>query len=423
MKIKHLLSVFASCALIALASLTATAQTGRLEGDVVKADTKEPVVGAEIQIERTDIKGNYPVKSDKKGHFLHAGVPYVGTYTIMVSAPGCQPDFIQGIKGSHTEPIKFELHSGDGKKLTLADLKGLQASAPKGGQQLSAADQKKALEEYEKKRTEVETKNKKMLEEHENMKKRFDAGQQLMAAKDWNGAANEFGEAAKLDAEQKAVWQGLALALYNRGVTNFNEFTKDPANGGSKKDAAKQDFNDSINAIGKALALNEPELNDPQKGAQAKKSKVTFLKNKADAESLLATKLNVAEMADVAVKDYKEASTLSETPAEKTGFELKSAQTLYDANRLDDAISAYQALLQADGSNIEALYWLGLAYASQGKFQESANTLQKFIDAAPATDSRVESTKSVIKDLVVGNNLQPPKSEPTRGRSSAKKKP
>jgi tetratricopeptide (TPR) repeat protein len=150
---------------------------------------------------------------------------------------------------------------------------------------------------------------------------------------------------------------------------------------------------------------------------------VTFLKNKADAESLLATKLNVAEMADVAVKDYKEASTLSETPAEKTGFELKSAQTLYDANRLDDAISAYQALLQADGSNIEALYWLGLAYASQGKFQESANTLQKFIDAAPATDSRVESTKSVIKDLVVGNNLQPPKSEPTRGRSSAKKKP
>ena len=49
-----------------------------------------------------------------------------------------------------------------------------------------------------------------------------------MAAKDWNGAANEFGEAAKLDAEQQAVWQGLALALYNRGVTNFNESTKDP---------------------------------------------------------------------------------------------------------------------------------------------------------------------------------------------------
>src|SRR5215467_6986566 len=113
MKIKHLMSTFACCAMIALASLVAAAQTGRLEGDVVKADTKEPIVGAEVLIERTDIKGNYPVKTDKKGHFLHAGVPYVGTYTIMVSAPDCQPDFVQGIKGSQTEPIKFELHSGD----------------------------------------------------------------------------------------------------------------------------------------------------------------------------------------------------------------------------------------------------------------------------------------------------------------------
>jgi len=120
MKIKHLMSVFAGCVMIALASLTAAAQTGRLEGDVVKADTKEPIVGAEVQIERTDIKGSYPVKTDKKGHFLHAGVPYVGTYTVIVSAPGCQPDYAQGIRGSQTDPIKFELHSGDGKKLALA---------------------------------------------------------------------------------------------------------------------------------------------------------------------------------------------------------------------------------------------------------------------------------------------------------------
>ncbi|HEV2664906.1 MAG TPA: carboxypeptidase-like regulatory domain-containing protein, partial [Blastocatellia bacterium] len=111
MKIKHVLLVVA---MTALASLTVAAQTGRIEGDVVKADTKEPIVGAEVQIERTDIKGSYPVKTDKKGHFLHAGVPYVGTYTIMVSAPGCQPDLVQNVKGSQSEPIKFELHPGDG---------------------------------------------------------------------------------------------------------------------------------------------------------------------------------------------------------------------------------------------------------------------------------------------------------------------
>ncbi|HZF41429.1 MAG TPA: carboxypeptidase regulatory-like domain-containing protein [Blastocatellia bacterium] len=422
MKIKHLMSVFAGCVMIALASLTAAAQTGRLEGDVVKADTKEPIVGAEVQIERTDIKGSYPVKTDKKGHFLHAGVPYVGTYTVIVSAPGCQPDYAQGIRGSQTDPIKFELHSGDGKKLALADIKGLQANAPKGGQPANAADQKKAMEEYEKKRAEVESKNKKMTEEHEAMKKRFDAGQQLMASKDWNGAANEFGEAAKLDAEQQAVWQGLALALYNRGVTSFNESTKDPTNT-TKRDAAKQDFNDSVNAIGKALALVEPLLNDPQKGAQAKKSKAAYLKSKADAEYLLTAKLGVAEMVDAAVKDYKEASALSDTPAEKTTFELKAAQTFYDAGKYDESISAYQALLQTDANNIEALYWLGLSYVGKEKFQDAANTLQKFIDLAPATDSRVADTKPVIQSLVVGNNLQPPKSDPGRGKAAAKKKP
>src|SRR5262249_12500762 len=112
-----------------------------------------------------------------------------------------------------------------------------------------------------------------------------------------------------------------------------------------------------------------------------------------------------------------------ETPAEKTIFELKAAQTLYDSAKMDEAISAYQALLQSDAANIEALYWLGLAYASQSKFQESANTLQKFVDTAPASDSRVESTKAVIKDLIVGNNLQPPKSEPVKGRPAPKKKP
>jgi tetratricopeptide (TPR) repeat protein len=419
MKIKHVLLVVA---MMALASLTAAAQTGRLEGDVVKAETNEPIVGAEVQIERTDIKGSYPVKTDKKGHFLHAGVPYVGTYTLIVSAPGCQPDFVQNVKGSQTEPIKFTLRPGDGKKLTLADLKGMQAAAPKGGQPMNAADQKKAMEEYEKKRAEVESKNKQMAEEHEAMKKRFEAGQQLMAAKDWNGAANEFSEAAKLDAEQQAVWQGLALALYNRGVTNYNESTKDPSNT-SKRDAAKQDFTDTINAIGKAMALVEPQLNDPQKGPQAKKSKATYLKTRADAEYLLVSKLNVAEMADAAVKDYKEASALADNPADKASFELKAAQTLYDAFKMDEAIAAYQALLQVDANNIEALYWLGLSYVGKEKFQDAANTLQKFVDTAPATDSRVDSAKSVIKDLVVGNNLQPPKSEPSRGRTPARKKP
>ena len=95
MKSKNPLLVFA---LLACCSLSALAQVDRIEGDVVKAGTKEPVVGADVVIERTDIKGSYPVKTDKKGHYLHAGVPFVGTYAVMISAPGHEPAFQSGIR-------------------------------------------------------------------------------------------------------------------------------------------------------------------------------------------------------------------------------------------------------------------------------------------------------------------------------------
>jgi tetratricopeptide (TPR) repeat protein len=420
MKIKHLLSAFVGCALIAFASLTAAAQVGRLEGDVIKADTKEPVANAEVQIERTDIKGSYPVKTDKKGHFLHAGVPLTGTYTILVSAPGCEPQFLTGIRAINAEPLKIELRPGDGRKLTLADAKGIQANAPKGGQQMSAADAKKAEEEYNKKRAEIESKNKKMMEEHESMKKLFEQGQQLAANKDYTGAINAYNEAGKLDPEQQAIWANLALALYNRGVTNYNDSTKDPA----KRDPAKQDFNDAVNAIGKAIALVEPQLSDPAKGAAAKKQKAQYIKIKADAEGLLAKRLFVPEMVEPAVKDYREAAELAETPADKVKFQLAAAEVYFDSGKAEEAVAAYTAIIEANPDNLEAIYKLGLAYASVAKFQESANTFQKFLDKAPDSDPRVPEVKVVLKDLIVGNNLQPPKSEPDRRKAApAKRKP
>ncbi len=419
MKIKHLLPVFAGFVMVALAALAAVAQVGRLEGDIIKADTKEPVPNAEVMIERTDIKGSYKANIDKKGHFLHAGVPLVGTYTILVSAPGCAPTFLTGIRGSNSEPIKIELSNGDGRKMTLADVKGIQANAPKGGQQMSAADQKKAAEEYEKKRAEIEAKNKKASEAHDAMKKLFEQGQQLVANKDYSGAINAYNEAARLDAEQEAIWANLALALYNRGVTFYNESTKDM----SKRDPAKQDFNDSVNAIGKAIALVDAKLNDPAKGADAKKSKATYVKIKADAEGLLAKRLGVMEMVEPAVKDYREAAELAATPADKLKFQLAAAEVYFDSGKAEESVAAYTSIIEGNPDNLDAIYKLGLAYASVAKFQESANTFQKFLDKAPESDGRVPEVKAVLKDLVVGNNLQPPKSEPARGRAPARKKP
>lgn len=419
MRINKTWSTMMGILVISTAAITATAQVGRIEGDVTKVGSAEPVVGAEIQIVRTDIKGNYNVKSDKKGHFLHAGVPYVGTYTLIISAEGCAPYFMTSIRPIG-ELMKVELQNGDGRKLTFDEVKAIQKAGPAGPatqqKQLTAAEIKKQQEDYEKKRQEIE----KQKADFDSMKKFFEQGQQLAANKDYPGAINAYTEASKLDPDQEAVWANLSLALYNRGVIGLNESLRDA----SKRDVAKQDFSDAIGAIDKALALAEPKLADPSKGVAAKKAKGQYLKIKADSESLLARRLGVMEMADAAVRDYRDAASNSEVPADKINYDLKGAETLYESGKIEEAVAMYQNILTVDANNIEGLYKLGLAYAALAKFQESANTLQAFVDRAPAEDPRVAEAKVVIKDLIVGNNLEPPKSlDKKGGKAPARKKP
>ena len=62
-------------------AFTSFAQTSSLEGDV-KGEDGQPLKGALVKIERTDIKGSYKVKTDKKGHYFHAGLP-LGMYVII----------------------------------------------------------------------------------------------------------------------------------------------------------------------------------------------------------------------------------------------------------------------------------------------------------------------------------------------------
>ena len=401
-------------ALLAFGAASVVAQVGRIEGDVKKQGTTEPVVNATVEIVRTDIKGTYPVKTDKKGHFLHAGVPYVGTYTLLVSADGFAPTFLGGIRPTG-ELLTVELSPGDGRKLTMEEVKaasGAAKSAPgaPAARQPSAAEIKKAQEEAEKRKAE----NEKMKGEFENMKKLFEDGKALAANKDYAGAITKFAEAEKLDAEQHVISANLALALYNRGATQLNAGQRDPA---------KQDFTDSAAAATRALTVVETQLADPAKGAEAKKTKVSYLKIRADAESVLAKRFADQAAAEAAVADYKLAASLSDSPEEKKSFPVKGAQTLFEAGIADKAVVAFQDILKTDPDNIEALYSLGLAYASVSKFQESANTLQQFVDKAPAGDSRVLEAKAVIKDLIVGNNLEPPKSMDSKGRPTTRKKP
>jgi hypothetical protein len=54
---------------MAFLAVSAFAQITTIEG-IVKGPDGNPVQGAEVHITRTDIKGNYKTKTDKKGHYL-----------------------------------------------------------------------------------------------------------------------------------------------------------------------------------------------------------------------------------------------------------------------------------------------------------------------------------------------------------------
>src|SRR3984957_19391546 len=87
-----------SLGFVLLAASAAFAQTTTMEGDVKDANG-QPLKGAVIDITRTDIKGHYSVKSDKKGHWFYMGLPE-GTYTIACLVDGKQIDKVNGVKSN-----------------------------------------------------------------------------------------------------------------------------------------------------------------------------------------------------------------------------------------------------------------------------------------------------------------------------------
>jgi tetratricopeptide (TPR) repeat protein len=424
MKIKNLSLAFAVCTLLALLTLSASAQVGRIEGDVIKTGTTEPVVGAQVDIVRTDIKGNYPVKTDKKGHFLHAGVPFVGTYTIIISADGCEPTFLAGIRPDR-EVLKIDLRPGDGRKLTIDDVKKVSGGkpgapvaggAPAAAPKMTPEEAKKAKEEYDKamkEREEAEKFNSSIGQINIKLKEGNDA----MAKNDHATAITAFKEAVALNPTIHISHGNLAIALQKRAVAQFNA---------GQRDAAKQDFVESIAASNKAIeGLDAQEKDTKMKNdpAQNKANRRTYHVVRAESESILAGKFGDGAQAEAAVKDYDVIASLTDDPAEKKKYPLKGANVLFEAGKSDEAIVAYNKILETDGDNIDVLYQLGLAYAGAGKFQDSANTLQRFLDKAPESHPKVTEVKAVIKDLVVGNNLTPPKPLDNKGRAPARKKP
>lgn len=192
-------------------STLAFAQITTIEGDVKGVDG-QPVKGAVIKLVRTDIKGNYTVKSDKRGHWFYTGLP-LGTYDISCEIDGKVVDSMKGVHSKYSESTTIDF---DAKKVAAQNA-ALQKAADGG--QLSkdveralTPEQKAQLEKQAKERSETMKKNAALNDA-------FNAGMAAMDAKNYDEAVKNFVKANELDPSQLAVWDNLGAAYLAQAAT------------------------------------------------------------------------------------------------------------------------------------------------------------------------------------------------------------
>jgi tetratricopeptide (TPR) repeat protein len=420
---KNLFITVTAAAVFVLSSVVASAQFGPLHGHVKmqQADgTMVPAADAAIDVYRTDITGKYNTKTDKKGEFRFAGLPFLGTYVIAASLPNAQPGFLQNVNVKQDTDYEIVLSAGDGKRFSLDEIKkaiaGGGTAAPTAGR-AETEDEKKRREDFEKQKAQ----NARNTGINEIVGRTFKAGNAALLAKNYEEAIKQYQEGLAADPEQAALCTQVAIAFRMRAVELYNAAiqSKDEAAKVSGIVAAKKDFTESAENANRAVELGKKE--DVPEDAAARESqvmrKLAALSTRAESMRLFVTKVNAtqADAGLVAFHEYIDAET---DPARKNRAQMDAAQMLLDAGFGDKAFLEFKKILDQKPDDPDANLGAGLALYSGGdkaKYQEAANYLQHFVDVAPDTHKSKADIKAVLQELKNTENVVPEKATP-KGR-------
>ena len=196
------------------------AQMSQIEG-VVKDENGQPLKDAVVKIERKDIKGNYSLKTKKKGDYLHAGLP-LGTYKISLEVNGQVVDSVDNVRTRLGEPqtINFDLQAAKQKQAAISKAAETGTLTQEQARDMSP-EAKAALEKQVKERAAAMAKNKELNDS-------FNAGMEAMKTKQFEQAITHFEKAGGLDPKQHVIWGNLA--------ETYSEVAKTKT--GAEKDAA-----------------------------------------------------------------------------------------------------------------------------------------------------------------------------------------
>jgi tetratricopeptide (TPR) repeat protein len=200
----RLRTVVLSAATLLLLASAAVAQVSSIEGDV-KDQTGQPLKGALVKIDRIDIKGHYQVKTDKKGHYFHTGLP-LGRYKVTLEVDGKDVDNVNNVTTKLGESTVQDFSMKESMERSQSLAKAAESGTlTKEQERGMSAEQKAALEKAAKEREQAMSKNKALNDA-------FNAGMQAMQGKQWDAAIAAFNKAAETDPKQSVIWAQLADA-------------------------------------------------------------------------------------------------------------------------------------------------------------------------------------------------------------------
>ncbi len=433
---RHLFNALVVTAVLSFSSILVSAQTEPMRGSVKLADAsgkQTPVSGAQIDVYRTDMKADYHTKTNNKGEWVFAGLPFVGRYTVSVSAPGASPWVRGEIRASGAQPIEIIMSPGDGKKLT--ETEAIAAAKNTGGPSTSGesgptASEKAAAEAARKKNEEINKENEKITNVNKVVGDAFKNGNTALMAKNYDEAIKQYDMGLAADPDHPGAGSLLtnkSVALRTRAVEKYNAAitSKDDAAKTAGIEAAKADFTAAAEAANKAVEQikKQPAAADAADQKQKDTNKYFALAARAEAMRLFAMKVD-ATKGPAAATAFEEYEAVEPDAAKKAKSQKDYAELLFqtagDQAGYEKAIAQYEKILAATPDDPDALLRVGQALFNIGalnnndkaKYQEASNYLQRFVDKAPDTNPLKAEARDLIATMKQQANVTPEKTTP-----------
>lgn len=348
---------------VALVASSAHAQTTTMEGDVKGMDG-QPLKGATIDLVRTDIKGHYQVKSDKKGHWLYTGLPF-GKYDISCVVNGQVMDKVTGVQSKYGDSTTVDF---DLQKTAAAHQQQQQAaSAGQATPDVERGMSKEQKEQYEaqlKQRSEAMKKNKALNDAYnagQDAMKQADAEtDKAKKGADYQAAIDKFNAASQMDATQVAIWDALAEAYAGLAKTQTG-------------DDQTKSYDAAIDAYKKSLAIKPDDAAVYNQmgniyGAEKKIPEATEALNKA--------------------------ADMNPTPQGKAKAYFNMGANMVNSGKPEQAAEFFKKATDADPTYAEAWYQYGSILMMQGKVDpktgqqsyppDTAAALKKYLELQPS---------------------------------------